>query len=81
MNGHRYFGTGAAYRSALVVRRDDDGPEAFLSSREAAKAGVGLRADDRVEFAIAPGGATVDVCLATYGGDRHRLSKVLAAHG
>ena len=77
MNGHRYFGTGAAYRSALVVRRDDDGPDAFLSARVAAKAGVGLQAGDRIEFSIASGGAAVDVCLATYCGDRHRCHQAL----
>jgi hypothetical protein len=74
MNGHRYFGTVAAYRGTLVVRRDDDGPHAFMSAREAAKASVGLQAGDRVEFSIAPGGAAVDVMLCAYSGKRHRTA-------
>jgi hypothetical protein len=77
----RYFGTVSAHHGALVVRRDDDGPDALLSAREAAKAGVGLQAGDRIEFSIAPGGAAADMCLATYSGDRHRAARVLPAHG
>ena len=69
----RYFGTVASYCGALVVHRDDDGPDAFLSAREAAKSGVALQAGDRVEFSIAPGSAAVDVMLCAYSGERHRV--------
>jgi hypothetical protein len=79
MTAHRYFGTVAAHHGALVVRRADDGPDAFLSAREAAKAGVGLQAGDRVEFSIAPGGAAVDVMLCAYRGGRHRAARALPA--
>lgn len=76
---HRYFGTVAALHGALIVRRDDGGPDAFLCVREAARAGVALQAGDRVEFAIAPGGAAVDVMLCAYSGGRHRVSRALPA--
>jgi hypothetical protein len=77
MTQHRYFGTVAAHHGALVVRRDDDGSDAFLGAREAAKAGVGLQAGDRIEFSIAPGGAAVDVMLCAYSGERHHGPRVL----
>ena len=76
MSEHRHFGTVALYRGGLIVQRDDDGPDAFLSARETAKAGVVLQAGDRVEFSVAPGAASVDVMLCAYSGERHRVSYV-----
>ena len=70
---YRYFGTVSAYRGGLLVHRDDDGPDAFLSAREAAKARVVLKEGDRIEFSVAPGAAAVDVMLLAYSGERHRV--------
>jgi hypothetical protein len=75
----RYFGTIALYRGALIVHRDDDGGDAFLSAREALKAGVVLHVGDRIEFSVAPGAAAVDVMLCAYSGELHRVSRILPA--
>ncbi len=62
------------YHGVLLVHRDDDGLDVYLSAREAARAGVALHDGDRVEFAIAPGSAAVDVMLCSYTGERHRTA-------
>ena len=63
----------ASVRGGLLVRRDDDGPDLFLSAREALKSGVVIHAGDRIEFSVAPGAAAVDVMLCAYSGERHRI--------
>jgi cold shock CspA family protein len=76
MTNRRYFGEVVKLVGigAVIVRRDDGGPDAFLNAREAAKVGVGeIHAGDRIEFSVAPGAAAVDVMLCAYSDERHRV--------